>query len=51
MEEKALCYCKFIKEFFPNSVLIPVPKDKKDEIQKLINSYLGQSWFEDYSKS
>jgi len=46
MEEKIECYCNFIKEYFPNSTLIPVPKDKKEEIQKLIDNYLGYKWFE-----
>lgn len=36
-----MCYCEYIDMYFPNQVLIAVPKDKKEEILRLIKNYLG----------
>jgi hypothetical protein len=40
MSKKISSYSEYIEKYFPNSVLIAVPNDQKEEIEELIYDYL-----------
>lgn len=51
MIDKPQCYCEYVNKFYPNDVLIHVPRDKASKIVKLIDKYLEVLQLKNGSKS